>query len=316
MTFPSDGAGSQGSELDLILQDVLSGMGNFVAQNQGSLAWCEAYAKARMFDAALSTVRLLAQQSEPAMANISLPMWRDIFLNAPSGDDTTLLQFIQQLTLQVGTPPTLSNVKNFLQGQLGKVFLTLEWIPLQNATFATFAPPATNQLWSSPVSNIMVHCWQPRDNEDNILLPQGVWVPTLNSWQNLVQNWVPANCFVYNVVPSNAGGDGYGNSNLYDGYNNPVTIVAGSQTVNSTLSSANSTFETDFRSVYTNLMTGQLLEIVDDNNQVQTYYVESVQSNTQLTLTTPAVSNCTARTYRTFGYRVGITPLGPQAVCN
>jgi hypothetical protein len=316
MVFPEAGSGSQGSELDLLTQDMVSGMGDFIASNVGSLAWCEAYAIARMLDAGLSFVRLLGAQAEPALASIYLnPMYRNIFINAPAGDDYQLLQFIQQLTLQTGTPPTYTHVLIFLQNQLGQVFLTLEWIPLQKVPYATFGPPATG-FWNSPVSNIMVHCWQPRDKNDNILLPYSVWIPTLNSWQNLVQNWVPANCFIYNVVPSNAGGDGTSTNTFQDGYNNPVNVVSGSKIVNSTLASPHSTFETDFISVFTDVLVGQIFEIVDDNNVVQTYYVESVQSNTQLTLLTPAISNCTARTYRTFGFRCNLTQLGPTAVIN
>jgi hypothetical protein len=315
MVFPEAGTGSQGSELDMILADNLSGMGDFIASDIGSLAWCEAYANARLFDATLSFVRLLAAQSEPAQASIFLDYWRTVFLNAPAGSDTQLLQYIQELTLQIGTPPTYSNVFSFLQSKLGNIFLTLEWRPLYGPSYVTFVPPTGTELWQSPISDIMVHCYQPRDNLDNILLPYSVWLPILNSWQNIVENWIPANAYIYDIVPANAGGNGGsgGNANLYGGYNSLITLTAGSNVVTGV---TNCSFDIDFTSVYSGDMVGQLLEIVDDANVVRTYYVGEVSSMSMMNLTAPAVSNATSRTFRTLGIQASITPIGPSHVCN
>lgn len=312
MAWPGLGSNFSGSELESLINDFTSGMGDFVTAEVGSLAWCEAYVCARLIQFTLEFSRLMAEQLEPNESTIYLPRWQQIYLNFSNPQD--FRNYVAQIQKQINTIPNLNNIYQFLATQLGSVFQGLEWIPLQIPTYATFSPPTTTQPYNSVVSRVLVHCYQLRDNNDNLLISNAAFDKIINSYQQITQDWIPINATLSNVVLGNAGGNGNGNAVPYGGFNVPINITSGSSIVTSTLSSANSTFETDFIHVFNGPMTYQPLEVVDDNNQVHTVYVASVQSNTQLTLTQAATFNATARTYRTYGFRCNITPTNITAV--
>jgi hypothetical protein len=325
--IPGWGSANQGSELQYLLNDLVSGQGSFLNQTQGSLQWIEALVIARMLNAIIEFLRGLSLQLDPAQATVFLNRYAGVYLNAPNFTPVALSDFIKILELQIGNPPTLNNVTLALQNILGVptqnngLFVGLEWIHLQNDLYSSYAPPGTSGAlpgvqMNSMVSNIIVHCWFPRDKNDNLLLSQNYVLANLYNWIPSVQNWIPVACHMYVVTPANAGGTfGDGHPNFNDGYNNPVTLTVGSSVVNSLLLAGDSNFENDFKLVYNGIQVGQIFEIVDDTNTLQTYYVQSVQSKTQLTLTTPAINNATARTYRTYGIQVGVTQLGPGFCC-
>jgi hypothetical protein len=303
--FPGFGSAQQGSELQYLLDTQMSGMGDYITQEQGSMAWCEALVLARALNAALNFTRLMAQQLDPAEASVFLQRWQNIYV-AQVADPVA---YIQQIELETNTPPNLTNIINYIQ-DVNPDYLTAEWIPLQNPTYTSFGPPADGYTFSSVVSTILIHQWRPRDKNDNYLQGYPLFQDFINGWQLVARNWAPANVSLFGCVFTNAGGDGNGNADFQDGYNNPITGTVGQAIVNSTLSSSDSTFEVDFRLVYEDVLTGQPIEIVDDNNNVHTLYVASVQSATQLTLTAPLTTAITARTYRTLGIALGISGLG------
>jgi hypothetical protein len=310
---PGLGSAQQGSELNYFLNTQLAGMGDYITQDQGTMAWCEALVIARMLNAAINFTRLIAAQLDPADASIFLQRWQNIFV-AQIQDP---IQYIQQIELETNTPPNETNIQSYIQS-VNPDFLTLEWIPLQNSTFASFGPPADGYIFSSVVSTVLVHQWQPRDYNDNYIQSYSLFQEYTNNWQLIVKNWVPANVDIFGCTFTNTGGDGYAALDGYsfqDGYNNPVTGTIGSAILTSVLPSAHSTFEIDFKSVYNGKLTGQPFDIVDDNNNIHTLYVASVQSSTQLTLTQPLITSITGRTYRTLGISLGISGLG-QSVFN
>ena len=274
-------------------------------KEQGTMAWVEALVFARLLNGLLNYVRLMAAQLDPAEASVFLQRWQNIYV-AHVADPKT---YIEQIELETNTPPNLANIINFIKA-VNPDFLTAEWIPLQNPTFASFAPPADGYTFSSVVSTILIHQWWPRDLNDHYLQSYSQFQQYTNTWQLVIKNWVPANTELFGCVFTNAGGDGAGNITFQDGYNNPVSGTIGSATLTSTLSAADSTFLTDFKSVYNGELTGQPIEIVDDTNTVNTFYVASVQSATQLTLTKPLLQTITGRTYRTLGIVLSISGLG------
>lgn len=311
--WPGLGSSSQGSELERMFIDQMAGMGDFITNQPGTLAWVEGLVCARMLNAAINFVRLVTSQLDPANATIFLSRWQEIYLCFLNRTNTET--YIQQLNLETNTLPSINNITLYITEQLQGTFLDLQFIPIFASPWATRAPPPPGTLFNSPISYILVHVWQLRDNNDNLLMPTNYFMSVINTYQNVTSSWIPENSALENVIFTNAGGDGYGNMNLDDGYNVPVTGILGGTTLTSTLSSANSTFDRDFEAVISGQVPFQPIEIVDDLNVVHTYYVNHVNSNTQVVLTMPLVNAITARTYRTYGFLCNISGAGYTA-CN
>lgn len=318
-----------------LLQDNLSGMGDFIDDGYGSYAWTEAAAITNNQYSILQELRTLALQLDPAQATVFLFRYAEIYLNAPNLNPTVLSNFIKTIEMQTGTIPSCSNVAALLYQLLGNAtsdgyFVDLEWIPLQTPIFASFAPPGySGALFGttlrSIVSSIILHCWIPRDKNDNILVPVNTVNAVLSTWQPYILSWIPATANMYVVTPGYAGCNSGGHSNVNDGYNNPVNITAMDYVVTSTLpawsgsgtKNGYSDFYDDFLLVKDGYTTngGVLFEYVDDNNNLNTNYVVKVQSRNQLTLLYPPESSATARTFRTYGIQAGIQPIGYSHCC-
>lgn len=314
-------------EFDALFNDVLSGAGDFVASTSPSLRWGECYAIATSLYQTLINIRSYAAQIDPAQADIFLYRWQNIYQNAPNQTIEGLQTFIQALELQVGTPATLQNVQNVLDNILDGYFIGFEWIPLNNATWSTFAPPSTGNQVNSILSNIILHCSVPRVWEDAPTVPLQNVVQALSTWQPYIQNWVPTATNVNAVIPSFSGAQwGGGQANVNDGYCDIIVITPGSTQVRSTLpygtSYGCSNFGLDFPGVVDNALTsppnGQLFEYVNLFGEIITNYVVAVNVplNT-LTLARPAPTDVGfyfTTTYRSYGFVAGVTPLGPTSV--
>jgi hypothetical protein len=177
---------------------------------------------------------------------------------------------------------------------------------------ATHSPSdAIAHGYQVPLWSMLVYQWQPRDNQDNLLMDTPTFLKLTDSYRQITQNWVPAGVELisYNLI--NRGfQDGYANNynglnfnNYADGYN-VVSGTAGSTTITGV--------GTAFL-LYPNSEPGDFqpavaegfhppIQIVDDSNQLQTYFVASITNNTHLTLTKPLINNITSRTYRTLGF--------------
>lgn len=311
MGIPAFGTTNNWSSRAVFQKDSVSGMGDYLTTEIGSLAWIEATVVATLFDTAFGLLKLMANQIQPAASSAYLSRWADIY-NIQGLSSTSLIRTkLQEIQFLTGTPPTLSNVRDFLKELLGSCFLGVQWAP-ENQYLASneLDQLFIRQQFQMPLSEFLIYVWQPRDNQDNILMPNNVFNEIVESYRTLLENWSPHFAEIVTMNLINRGNqDGYGGgyngmnyNNYLDGYN-VITGTTGSNIVHGRFT----TFTKDFFPAINAFLfpksadVSPPLQIVDDNNNIQTYYVKSVQSDTQLTLTTPMVSNVFRRTYRTLG---------------
>ena len=312
--IPSFGTSFQVSDVSFLLQDQLNGMGDFLTQEIGSLNWCEALTNARALATAKGYITLLANQLSPNSASVYLNRWAIIYNTLGLSNPAAIEDYIELKQAQFGTPPFLNNLNSYMQEQLGPIFIDLEWTPeLQKLATTDPVTQITEDgyAYSSPLSNVMVYVWQPRDNQDNLLMPTSIFNATVDSYRGIMEAWNPAYITFITMNLTNRGfQDGYGNdyndhiyNNYLDGYN-VISGTAGSMTITGT--------DTAFL-VYPDGSEGDFIgavtegyyppiQVVDDSGVLQTYYVSAVSSNTSLTITTPLINNITNRTYRTLGF--------------
>lgn len=310
---PAFGTSMQSSDVNFMLQDQLAGMGDFLNSDVGSLNWCEAYTNARALAIALQFIKLMANQLSPGSSSIFLNRWAQIYNTLGLADVHAIEMYIQDKQSEFGTPPILTNLDTFMTQTLGNIFIDLEVAPeLQFLATTNPAVQVTQQgnPYKTPLYNTFVYVWQPRDGYDNLLTPNNIFNATVDSWRQIMEAWNPSYITFITMNLTNRGfEDGYANNynglnfnNYLDGYN-VISGTAGSTTITG--------IGTAFF-LYPNNQPGDFqgalsegfnppLQVVDDAGVLQTYFVLSVQNNTQLTLTTPLVNNITNRTYRTLG---------------
>ena len=300
------GQSEQNAELSLLIQDNLASMGNAVTQNQGSLAWVEAYAIANCQAASLNFIRLLSYQLQPATLSVYARRYAAIY-NIPATGVNPIpdnLPFIQeQIALKnalFGTPNTFSNVYSFISAILGQIFLDLEFnYQIQNQASGNLTPLPPAASWFSPLSVMFVREWQPRDNQDNLLMPTPVFLQTKNIYKSFVQEWLPAYGAVQNMQLMYTGNDTiapqYGTSNT-------ITAAVGANVL---VGGGGCAFLTDFVATVDN---GWILpiEVVDDLNQVHTYHVTQVIDNNHVVIQENVLNAITARSYRLLGIQMDV----------
>lgn len=314
MSIPAFGTSLQTSDIALMLQDQLAGMGDFLTTDVGSLNWIEAYTNARCLASALNYIRLMANQLAPATSSVFLNRWAAIYntLGANSVDD--IEDNIEVKQAEFGTPPNLTNIDTYLTGILGNVFIDIETVP--ELQFLATTDPVNQVIinhnpYKTPLYNTLVYVWQPRDNQDNLLMPDSIFNPLEESWRTVMESWNPSYITFITMNLQNRGfEDGYA-----DGYNglNYNNYLDGYNVINATAGSTTITGVGTAFYLYPNNQPGDFapavnegffppLQVMDDAGVLQTYFVSAVASNTSLTITTPVVNNITMRTYRTLGF--------------
>lgn len=306
------GRNSQFSNIRLLLQEQLDGMGDYLSQQVSSLAWCEAFAFARAMDNANKFVQLMANQLSPAESSILLDQWKTVYAlsSIPDKQAETIIALKQK---QFGTPPTVSNLTNYLQTLLGSIFINIQWAP-ELQPLATTDPKTQiivdGYLYTSPLSTTYVYEWQSRDNQDNLLMSDADFINTGETYHQIVDKWIPSYTSLITMNLVNRGfQDGYANNhnginfnNYLDGYN-VISGTAGSTTITG-VGTAFKTYPDGSAGDFIGAVNEGYyppIQVVDDTGALQTYYVSAVNSNTSLIITVPLTNNITSRTYRALG---------------
>jgi hypothetical protein len=296
------GRNSQWTPKNILLRDNLSGMGDYITDEVGSLNWIICNTNAQMDASAFNLVQLLSEQVNASTSSVYLPEWAQVYNLQGLSSTQAILEQIQLIQSITGTPPTLANVRSFLQAFLGQIFIDVQWAPenQQNATIDPITDLFIDNLpYEQPLANLLVYVWQPRDNQDNLLMPTPVFNSLLETYRPILQNWLPAFTQIETMNLVNLGNQ--------QGYNFPSYIItfAGQTAVVGN----NTTFTQDFfpqsgsTSVPFSINRNPPIQVVDANNVLQTYYVASVVNDGALHLTAPAVSNTNGfTTYRTLGF--------------
>ena len=310
MTLYLGGRGNHNDNAELLLNDQLAGMGSAITSLEGSLAWIEAYVISIALNSCLNTVQLLSNQFTPQNISVYADRWASIYGIGVLGNGIipdNLAQIMLYMSLKealFGSPPSLAATMQYIGAVLGIVaddgiFIDIEWAP--EVQYLATMQPLSHTIWFSPLSVMYVRVWQPRDNQDNLLMPTNVFLNTVDSYKSFVQEWQPAYIAVRNMQllytgnnDKNSSTPTYG-SGYANGYN-VISVSAGGTTVIGT----NTTFTADLADV--NALGYQMpIEVVDDNNVLQTYLVSHVSTDTHLTISTVAQNNITNRTYRLLG---------------
>ena len=311
---PSFGTSIKNSDVSFLLQDQLSAMGDFLTQEVGSLNWCEAYTNARSLAYDKQFITLMANQLSPNSASIFLNRWAQIYNTTGLADPKSIEDYIETKQVQFGTPPTLNNLKTYFQKALGEVFIDLEWAPelQQFATTDGYQQiEVDGYAYNAPLNKVYVYLWQPRDNQDNLLMTNAQFNSISESYHSIIEGWNPSYITFQTLNLTNRGNqDGYGGgyngmsyNNYLDGYN-VVSAVAGGNTITG--------INTTFLSYPGNVIPGDFeesiaggfnppIQIVDDAGEMHTYYISQVISNALMTTTTLIINNITNRTYRCLG---------------
>jgi hypothetical protein len=307
--LPSFGTSGLTADIALLLQDCLNGMGDYFTQEVGSLNWCEAMANARAFAVAKNFITLMANQLSPGSSSVYLDEWAQIYNTLGLADPIAIKEYIELKQSEFGTPPTLNNITSYLQNQLGEIFINIQWAPELQPLATTNPQPGATQI-VTPLSKVYVYVWQPRDNEDNLLMPNSIFEPLVESYRQIVQAWNPAYISFITLNLTNRGfQDGYANdynglnyNNYLDGYN-VVSGTAGSSVLTGTGTAFISYPDGQMGDFIQAVNEGYNppIQIVDDNGVLQTYFVLSLQNNHHMILTSPLNNNITSRTYRCLG---------------
>jgi hypothetical protein len=313
------GTSVDNGELALILADCLNGMGDYVTEDIGSIAWCEAYTYARIFHTALQFIKLMSNQLNPNTASIFIDQWKSIY-NFSAQDDASAQTAMALTQSTVGTPPSNANVKAYLSYALGNIFVDVGWAPELQYTatgLGGVVPPAsaTNYAYVCPLATYYIRVWQPRDNADNKLISDVQFNSVVESYKPFLQKWLPTHfkTQTYQLVNFGnvAGSYAMGYLTARDCYINSYNVVSGSagtQIINGLFT----TFLSDFAKPGYH----PPIEVVDDNGVLQTYYIQSVISNTSLSITTPLINNITLRSYRTLGIIADLPGMADAAPAN
>lgn len=295
------GRSEQNSNDELFLNDQLLGMGTSITSVTGSLAWIEAMVVARCFTASFNFVKLMSNQLTPDALSIFADRFAAIYGLATLGRGTiptNLNQIQSYIALKeqtVGTPPTLSAVSNFISELIGQSFVGIEYVDPHVQSTATTGPVAPGQLWISPLNTILIRIWQPRDNQDNLLVSSADFINNSSNYMAVVQPWMPADVAIRNLQLSYSGASSLPNYALGN------NVVSGAMN-GTTITGVGTTFGSDFPMVALGYQ--MPIEVMGNDNKLYTYRVVSVQSDMSLTVATPIVSTFTARTYRILGIQM------------
>jgi len=310
-TLYLSGSAEHNSNLELFLTDQLLGMGSAISAEPGSLAWIEAFAIAKAFNAAFNFVELMGNQLSPTSLSIFADRFGAIYGIATQGNGiipTNLPQIQTYVGLKeavFGTLPNEAAVGRYISILLGQVFIDLEYVDPQIQSLATHAPVPATSFWFSPLSTLLVRVWRPRDNQDNYLMSESDFFNISNSYKNFVLPWMPADIATRNLELLYPGNDGYGGFALAK---NVINSTAGSTTITGIFTA----FTTDLANVA--LGFHMPIEVVDDTNAVHTYHVIDVIDDFTVTILEPIVNNITNRTYRLLGIQMD-APLALDNMC-
>jgi hypothetical protein len=310
------GQDEQNSELDLLLNDSLYGMGDAVTKEQGSLAWCESMAIANCQMASLNFIRLISNQFTPQTISIYARRFAAIY-NLPTTGTNEIPDNLEDLKTQIGllnsefgTNNSLTNIEQYLQAVLGQIFIDIEFNTQLQAQIGSYNPypylASPNNInspyWFSPLFILFVRVWQPRDNQDNLLMTTPQFLNVVDSYKKFINDWSPSFSAVENMQLLYCGNNSVPGTTY--GTTNTVSAVTGTQVINA---GTGCNFVQDMFAVGTYGF-HMPIEIVDDNNELQTYHVNTVIAGTNeiLLVDEIIVNNITNRSYRILGVQCDV----------
>lgn len=291
---------SNRADLQQISSSLLAQRGDAITTQVGSVIWVETQAWARAIYHIWAYNQKAANQFDPNKMTDLLPRWESMMgLSALPGD--TIAQRQARIAARfrlINKMPTTQDITDLLMSALGPTFVELINIR-QDQAYAQY-PGGTpivggitntvNGPWYSTIQHIFVETIHPPSYTDN------QFYATVNQIIPLLNPLLPS-YDTFDWFWDSFSDDGYAS---FDGY---VGLVSG--TVGTTSLTGNGTawnVPINFADNTFNIEAGSVLEFYDDEGVWQRVTVQSVNSNTSITLAEPLVSTVTNHSYVIQGF--------------
>lgn len=290
---------SNRADLQQIANSLFAQRGDAITNEVGSVMWIETQAWARALYHIWAVNTKLAYQFDPHKMTDFLPRWEAIMgLAALPGDTIQVRQErITQRFALINKPPTDTNVTALLEAYLGTTFLLLINTP-QEAALAYFPGGVpivggiTNIVdgaWLSTVQQIFVEVIHPTNFTNN------QFYAIVNQVFPLLNNYLPA-YDTFDWFWDSFSDDGNGSASN----RGLISITVGSNTLTGVNTAWNTV--TNVSDGTYNVEPGSILECYDDNGIWQRLVVDTVNSDTSITLTELATATITSKIYVIEGF--------------
>lgn len=291
---------SNRADLQQISTSLLAQRGDAITTEVGSIIWMETQAWARAIYHIWAYNQKAANQFDPNKMTDLLPRWESMMgLSALPTDTVAKRQArIAARFRLINKMPTTQDLTDLLVSALGITFLEIINIDRSHA-YAQY-PGGTpivggitntvNAPWYSTIQHIFIEVIHPTSITDN------QFYATVNQITPLLNPLLPA-YDTFDWFWDGFSDDGYAS---FDGY---VGLVSG--TVGTTTLTGNGTawkVPVNFADNTFNIVAGSILEFYDDVGVWQRVTVQSVNSNTSITLAEPLVSTVTSHAYVIQGF--------------
>lgn len=288
---------SNRADLQQISASLLQQRGDAITTAPGSIIWIETQAHARAIYSIWAINQKMAYQFDPNKMSDFIHRWETIVgvSSLPTDDFQIRQQRIAAKFAIINKFPTTQAIHDLIAAALNVTFLVLINDPA-SAAYTQFpggsaivggVQNVVNAPWLSKVHQILIETIHPPYMTDN------QFYNTVNQIYNLLNAYLPS----YDTF------DWFWDSFSDDGYAGSARATI-SVTVNSTtLTGIGTSWNTPINVDGTkNVVVGSILECYDDIGNWQRLIVSTVNSNTSITLSTPAVSTITSKIYVIEGF--------------
>lgn len=278
--------GNSKNQLTEVIHNALNqDRGSAIDIDEGSFIWYENLGLAKALADEYETARRFANQFNPNTLGPFLERWETIMNIVPNPNDSieTRRNRIANRFLLWTQPSTIDNVITQIKDALGDIFIDLEYYDpnldlgscpggLDLSSVGGVILPDGN--WQSQNCTIRIRIWQPRDNQNNLLMDNATFINTKQLANNFLTNYLPAytNFQLLQFITQGSG---------------TVTGIIGSNILYGTNTSFTITFQIN-----------DLIEIVDDSNNIHTYQISSIPGDTRIIIYSSLLGNSTNNYYR------------------
>ena len=291
---------SNRADLQQIADSLLAQRGDAITTQPGSIIWVETQAWARALYSIWANNQKLAYQFDPNKMTAALPRWESIMgLSAlPTDTIQSRQQRIAARFKIINKLPNTPNITDLLVDTLGITFLELINIPATTA-YAQF--PSGSAI-TGGITNVVAGPWYSTIQE---IFIETIHPPSLtdNEFYAIVNQVFP---LLNTYLPAYDQFDWFWDSFSDDGYAGgapiraTITVNVGSTTMTGTGTSWKTYINTGDNTY--NVVPGTIIECYDNNGNWRRMTVATVNSNTSITLTEPAVGQITAKQYVIQGF--------------
>ena len=304
MIVPLRSGNGNRADLQGIVQSLLNQRGDAITKDVGSAVWIEVNAQARAIYNIWANNTKMFYQLDPNRLSDFISRWEVIMGVSPLPTDTLQNRrdrIVAKFAI-VGKMPTTQVVRDLLAQYLGSVFLVLLNTTADEAIAQFPNPPdimidgkridgAVNTInpgtWLSTVQNIFVEV----KNQPYMLN---------NQFYQIVNQIFP---LLGSYLPAYTKFDWFWSSFNDSGNTTAGAAVISVSSGSTALTGSGTAWNTPLGfSGRLNLSEGSILEAYDDNGEWQRLVVQSVDSDTGITLQSPAISNITSQQYVIQGF--------------